>query len=46
MTVGVLVRVTVEERQRWKDSAAEEGLSVSELVRRSVSAAISEEQGS
>jgi len=40
--VGVLVRVTPDERERWKQAAAREGLSVTQLVRRTVARALNE----
>lgn len=40
MKVGVLVRVTAEQREQWKEIADREGVSVSEFVRRAVTSEI------
>lgn len=45
MTVGVLVRVTPQERELWKQAAAQEGLSLSEMVRRTMAAQVDESEG-
>lgn len=43
MSVGVLVRVSPQTREQWKEAAAKEGVSVSEMVRRSVAASMNHE---
>lgn len=44
MSVGVLVRVSEEERNEWKEAAARQGLSVNQLVRRTVAEALQHER--
>lgn len=44
MKVGVLVRVSPQERELWKRAADRDGISVSALVRGSVAAAIGDRQ--
>ena len=42
MKVGVLVRLSPQEREEWKAAAAHQGLSVTEMVRRFVASALTE----
>ena len=41
-SVNVLIRISPGERERWKSAAGELGLSMSELVRETVSGRVSE----
>lgn len=44
MSVGVLVRVTAQERELWKEVAAQQGMSVSEMVRQTMAAQVRERE--
>lgn len=42
MSVGVIVRVSAEQREHWKEQAALRGISVNQMIKASVTATLEE----